>query len=115
MKAWGGRPKGAKTFSRAPCAWYEEYLGENPIYHPSKFRRMFHIPLLLYYSVHDRVVAAEPRFKRRKSAFGKLGHTSDQKILASFRRLEEGKFFEKLDDPSKMGCIGSNIQINWPF
>lgn len=51
-----GSITGAKTKRCLPCNWYVEYLVDNSIYSLSDFRKVFRVPLRLYFAIHNRIV-----------------------------------------------------------
>lgn len=58
--------------------------------------------LKLYWRQHDALIAEDPELGQRSDTHGAMGHTSDQKILSSLRRLGNGLSFLPLDNISRM-------------
>lgn len=65
-------------------------------------REVFHLQLSLYNNIHGVLVAKEPRFRTRRTEFGRKGHSSYQKILCAIRKLATGLSFKQLDDMARM-------------
>ena len=89
-----GRVPATKTIARDDCSWYRDYLSPHPVYPPSCFREVIHLPLSLYNKVHALLVANEPLFRTRTNAFGLQGHSSHRNggchrgMLCAWRRLQ---------------------------
>jgi hypothetical protein len=101
--AWRGRLKCSRpNIQRGLSSWEQDYLSCNPTYPPSMFRRAFRIPLKLYFLMRKELIGAEPRLLQLKDGLGRLGHTTDQKLLVCFRRLANGTSYTQLDDQARM-------------
>ena len=104
-----GRVPATKTIARGDCSWYRDYLSPHPVYPPSCFREVFHLPLSIYNKVHALLVANEPLFRTRTNAFGLRGHSSHQKILFAIRKLATGLSFKQLDDMARMSSESQRL------
>lgn len=103
-RRWGGRVPGSKNLKRRKvCTWFEDYLGDSPVYPPKIFRRRFGVPRSLFYRLRDDLVAYNPAFwTQRRRGFGPLGHTPEQRILSALRILSTGCSRDNVDDGSVM-------------
>lgn len=81
---------------------YDDYLSPHTIYPAHRFRQVFRILLSLYHTLHDELIEEEPDLQQETNAVVTAGHTSDQKILVTLRRLSTGLSFRKLDEMCRM-------------
>ena len=108
-RPYPGRLAGSSSFNRGCCSWFEDYLSDVHIYSSTKCRKVFHIPLKLYWALHDELLLQDPSLTQHRDASGKAGHSSHQKILCSLHRLGSGVSFEQPDDMSRMSPESQQI------
>ena len=89
-----GRMKGSRNINRRPCSWFKDYLSLNPVYSAAQFRKVFHIPIKLYWKLHEELLEEESSFINQQDASGRLRHSSHQKHLCCIRWLSDGLSFE---------------------
>ena len=88
---------------------FKDYLSPTPIYTAAKFRKIFHIPLKLYWKLQDELLDEDPSFKKQKNAARRSGHSSHQKLLCCNRRLRTGLSFVQLDYMLRMNAENQRV------
>jgi Plant transposon protein len=99
---WNRRQVESRSVRRGGCSWFDDYLAQTPVYPPQKLRQVFRIPIKLYWYIPDKLMDGEPRLAQQTDCFGRQGHTSHQKILASLRRLATGAVYRDMDDNARV-------------
>ena len=63
------RTTGSRKFYRQPCPCFKDYSSRTTVYPPHLIRKIFRIPLNLYYVLRDELVEEKPLLRQRKYAF----------------------------------------------
>jgi hypothetical protein len=112
-------PNRPRPFDLATQIIYNDYFADDPIYPEALFRRRFRMSRPLFSEIHDKLVATNPYFVRKRGrcsliirhafqslhtrvhwsdATGKLGASSLQKICSALKILTTGCSFDSVSN-----------------
>ena len=60
-----GKSVGARKLNRGTFTWFDDYLSETLVYSAAKFRKMFHIPLKIYWRLHAELLDEDSSFSQQ--------------------------------------------------
>jgi hypothetical protein len=114
----GSRTGKAKNLARDPHGAWNTIRGlywgsdsKPQLYSDEHIHRRYRISKAAFLSIHETIVEANPLFKTKRDATGKLGCVSFMKILVCLRMLATGSGADACDSEYQM----SESQINLTF
>ena len=94
----GKRPNVDRNDQEGAERIFRDYFSESPTYSAASFERRYRVPMCVFRRVHNAVVEADPYFKQRPDATGRMGKSSLQKMTAAIRMLAYGASADSLDE-----------------
>lgn len=102
-KRYRGLLKESRTIHRGPSWWIKDYLAVHSVYSLKQYPRRFAVPRSLFWKMRDDLLQRYQHiFAQKQSAFGKVEHAFEIKVLTSLRFLFTSSSYEDLDDGTRM-------------